>query len=166
MPARRVNGRDRHAASWWSKAKEVQRAWLPAELGDHTAFITVSAGLTRYYERALSASRLLTHDVASPLMSSNMEVTTLPAEEDPRRYIETLWRVDAENTRHGERIRSVGMYFRLVNVEHKVAVHTHTGALPAWGFLRTIFQTNETGLVLDTTATNAPHRFYRARLAP
>ena len=38
--------------------------------------------------------------------------------------------------------------------------------LPAWTFLKTVFQTNETGLVLDATATNAPHRFYRARLAP
>ena len=38
--------------------------------------------------------------------------------------------------------------------------------LPAWTFLKTIFQTNETGLVFDATATNAPHRFYRARLAP
>ncbi len=57
-------GRDRHAANWWLKAKDVQRAWLPAEMGDHTAFITVSAGLTRYYERALSAARLL--EEASP----------------------------------------------------------------------------------------------------
>ncbi len=59
-------GRDRHAASWWLKAKEVQRAWLPAEMGDHTAFITVSAGLTRYYERALSAARLLEEQAPNP----------------------------------------------------------------------------------------------------
>lgn len=59
-------GRDRHAESWWVKAKDVQRAWLPAELGDHTAFITVSAGLTRYYERALSASRLLEESAPDP----------------------------------------------------------------------------------------------------
>ena len=59
-------GRDRHAASWWLKAKELQRAWLPAEMGDHTAFITVSAGLTRYYERALSASRLLEEAAPDP----------------------------------------------------------------------------------------------------
>jgi len=59
-------GRDRHAASWWVKAKEVQRAWLPAELGDQTAFITVSAGLTRYYERALSAARLLEESSPDP----------------------------------------------------------------------------------------------------
>lgn len=59
-------GRDRHAGSWWVKAKDVQRAWLPAEMGDHTAFITVSAGLTRYYERALSASRLLEESAPNP----------------------------------------------------------------------------------------------------
>lgn len=38
--------------------------------------------------------------------------------------------------------------------------------LPAWTFLKTVFQTNETGFVLDAAATNSPHRFYRARLAP
>jgi len=59
-------GRDRHADRWWLKAKAVQRAWLPAEMGDHTAFITVSAGLTRYYERALSASRLLEESAPAP----------------------------------------------------------------------------------------------------
>jgi hypothetical protein len=48
------------------KAKDVQRAWLPAEMGDHTAFITVSAGLTRYYERALSAQRLLEESAPNP----------------------------------------------------------------------------------------------------
>ena len=59
-------GGDRHAERWWLKAKDVQRAWLPAEMGDHTAFITVSAGLTRYYERALSASRLLEEAAPRP----------------------------------------------------------------------------------------------------
>ena len=59
-------GRDRHASSWWLAAKGVQRAWLPAEMGDHTAFITVSAGLTRYYERALSASRILEESTPDP----------------------------------------------------------------------------------------------------
>lgn len=59
-------GRDRNAASWWTTAKGVQRAWLPAEMSDHTAFITVSAGLTRYYERALSASRILEERAPDP----------------------------------------------------------------------------------------------------
>jgi clorobiocin biosynthesis protein Clo-hal len=51
-------GHDRSAASWWKKAKQVQKAWLPAEMGDQTSFITVSAGLTRHYERALTAAAL------------------------------------------------------------------------------------------------------------
>jgi clorobiocin biosynthesis protein Clo-hal len=59
-------GRDKNAAGWWLKAKEVQRAWLPAEIGDQTAFITISAGLTRYYERALSAARLLEESAPNP----------------------------------------------------------------------------------------------------
>ncbi|KAI9012304.1 dolichyl-phosphate-mannose,protein O-mannosyl transferase [Hyaloraphidium curvatum] len=82
----------------------------------------------------MTGSRLITHDVASPLMSTHMEMTTIPAEDDPRRYEETLWRVEAENLAKGNRIRSVSMYVKLVNVFHKVAVHTHTGALPPWGF--------------------------------
>lgn len=82
----------------------------------------------------LTNSRLITHDVASPLMSTHMEVTTIPVEDDPRRYEETLWRVEAENLRAGERIRSIGQYLKIVNVVHRVAIHTHTGALPAWAF--------------------------------
>lgn len=63
-----------------------------------------------------------------------MEITTIPVEDDPRRYEETLWRVEAEYLRPGERVRSIGQYAKIVNVFHKVAIHTHTGALPAWGF--------------------------------
>lgn len=59
-------GQDRHAPNWWIKAQGVAKAWLPAEMGDQTAFITVSAGLTRYYERALSAARLLEEQTPDP----------------------------------------------------------------------------------------------------
>ncbi len=59
-------GNDRSAESWWGKAKELQRAWLPVELADQTAFITVSAGLTRYYERAFSAAALASAEPTRP----------------------------------------------------------------------------------------------------
>jgi len=39
-------------------------------------------------------SYLITHDVASPLMSTNMEMTTQAKSLDPNRYDETLWRVE------------------------------------------------------------------------
>jgi flavin-dependent dehydrogenase len=43
-------GNDRCAETWWSRAREMQKAWLPVELSDKGAFITVSAGLMRYYD--------------------------------------------------------------------------------------------------------------------
>lgn len=55
-------GNDRRTESWWGRAREVQRALLPVDLGDHGAFIAVSAGLTRHYERLLAAEDL--HDEA------------------------------------------------------------------------------------------------------
>jgi flavin-dependent dehydrogenase len=59
-------GNDKSAESWWKRAKDVQRAWLPAEMGDQTSFITVSAGLTRHYERALTAADLVQERPLSP----------------------------------------------------------------------------------------------------
>jgi clorobiocin biosynthesis protein Clo-hal len=62
-------GNDRRTESWWGRAKEIQRAWLPVEMSDHMSFITVSAGLTRFYERALTAAGLA---AAQPLRPKDM----------------------------------------------------------------------------------------------
>lgn len=51
-------GNDRKAERWWKKAGELQRASLPVALGDHQAFITVSAGLTQHYERLFTTEAL------------------------------------------------------------------------------------------------------------
>lgn len=59
-------GNDKSAESWWGRAKQVQKAWLPAAMGDQTAFITVSAGLTRHYERALTAAALVEEQPLKP----------------------------------------------------------------------------------------------------
>lgn len=59
-------GRDRDAARWWRQARELCRSWLPAGGSDHAAFITVSAGLTRHYERLLTAATLAQADPARP----------------------------------------------------------------------------------------------------
>lgn len=59
-------GNDRSAERWWERARELQRAWLPFDIGDQTAFIAVSAGLTRYYERSLSAAGLAAGEAAKP----------------------------------------------------------------------------------------------------
>ena len=59
-------GNDRSAQRWWERARDLQRAWLPFDIGDQTAFIAVSAGLTRYYERSLSAAGLAAGEAAKP----------------------------------------------------------------------------------------------------
>lgn len=59
-------GNDRTAQGWWKKAREIQRAWLPVELDDHQAFIAVTTGLTRHFERLLSTIELLDDQVTRP----------------------------------------------------------------------------------------------------
>lgn len=44
-------GNDRNTSKWWEKAKEIQQAHLPVRLSDRTAFITISTGLSQYYDR-------------------------------------------------------------------------------------------------------------------
>jgi dolichyl-phosphate-mannose-protein mannosyltransferase len=83
-------------------------------------------------------SFLLTHDVASPLTTTNMEVTTyLEAvnQTQPQRYNDTLWRVVVTDGKPGEKVKSRRSYVKLINVQHKVAIHTlKTAKLPEWGF--------------------------------
>ncbi len=59
-------GNDRRAEKWWGRAKELQKAWLPVEMSDHLSFVTVSAGLTRFYERALTAAGLASAEPLRP----------------------------------------------------------------------------------------------------
>jgi flavin-dependent dehydrogenase len=61
-------GNDRCAEEWWGKARELQRASLPIDLSDKSAFVTVSAGLTQHYDRLISTR------------SVEDEVLTKPAE--------------------------------------------------------------------------------------
>jgi len=80
-------------------------------------------------------SYLITHDVASPLMSTNMEMTTQDKSLDPNRYDETLWRVEvlAGGDKTGV-VRSRGQHLRFVNFVHKVAIYSHISKLPEWAF--------------------------------
>ncbi|OUM70253.1 glycosyltransferase family 39 protein [Piromyces sp. E2] len=80
-------------------------------------------------------SYLITHDVASPLMSTNMEMTTQDKSLDPNRYDETLWRVEilAGGDKTGV-IRSRGQHLRFVNFVHNVAIYSHISKLPDWAF--------------------------------
>lgn len=51
-------GNDPCAERWWGKAAELQRALVPVEFSDKGAFVTVSAGLTQYYDRIFSTEAL------------------------------------------------------------------------------------------------------------
>ena len=59
-------GNDPHAESWWAKAAKLQRAWLPVPLTDKGAFVTVSAGLTQYYDRLFSLEALFDEATNEP----------------------------------------------------------------------------------------------------
>ncbi|KAI8919634.1 Dolichyl-phosphate-mannose-protein mannosyltransferase-domain-containing protein [Entophlyctis helioformis] len=80
-------------------------------------------------------SYLLTHDVASPLTPTNMEVTTVKGEAAVKRYNETLWRVEMTDGGDNEKLKSKKRRFRLVNLKHAVAVYSaRKELLPDWGF--------------------------------
>lgn len=76
---------------------------------------------------------LLTHDVASPLMPTNQEVTTWPRD-DISRYNDTLFRLNLNGAHEGEPVRSKSGYLRLVHVPTRVSLWTSTGQLPDWAF--------------------------------
>lgn len=85
----------------------------------------------------LTNTYLLTHDVASPLTTTNMEVTTLNTTLAAERYKETLWKIDVvEKPRRSKDpfLSSKSAYFKMVNAQHNVAIHSYKSALPEWGF--------------------------------
>jgi dolichyl-phosphate-mannose-protein mannosyltransferase len=79
---------------------------------------------------------MVTHDVASPLTKTNMEITTLSQEKADKRFNETVWRinlVDADDNSH-QVIKSKKHLLIISNVVHSVSVHTFKKPLPDWGF--------------------------------
>ncbi|PWN31975.1 putative PMT4-dolichyl-phosphate-mannose--protein O-mannosyltransferase [Meira miltonrushii] len=77
---------------------------------------------------------LMAHDVASPLMPTNEEVTTWPAN-DSTRYEDTLFEFQLDGKGDGTKWKSKSGWFRLIHVPTRVSVWTHTETpLPEWGF--------------------------------
>jgi dolichyl-phosphate-mannose-protein mannosyltransferase len=76
---------------------------------------------------------LLTHDVASPLMPTNQEFTTL-RKDDLTRYNDTLFYLQLIDTYDGDQWKSKSGYFRLVHIPTKVSMWTHGKQLPDWAF--------------------------------
>jgi dolichyl-phosphate-mannose-protein mannosyltransferase len=86
-------------------------------------------------------SYLKTHDVASPLTQTNMEVTTITEENlnDPEgtfgSYEDNLWRVVIPDKPAGSLFTSKKDAFKLLSVTYPVALFsTKKGMLPDWGF--------------------------------
>lgn len=81
-------------------------------------------------------SWLLTHDVASPLMSTNEEFTTVPWN-DTSRYNDTLFELRVDGTSKSSTIpwKSKSAWFRLIHVPTKVAMWTYSETpLPDWAY--------------------------------
>ncbi len=74
---------------------------------------------------------LLTHDVASPLTPTNMEVTCI---DDEDRLNETYWRVEIQGGEDEEGLATIDMRFRLIHTVQPVALHMHKGSYGEWGF--------------------------------
>lgn len=78
-------------------------------------------------------SHLITHDVASPLMPTNQEFTTIPVDDDSR-YNETIFQVLINDGESDTVWKTKSGYIRLIHYNTKVALWTHNSELPEWGF--------------------------------
>nr|CAG8474520.1 5915_t:CDS:10 [Entrophospora candida] len=75
---------------------------------------------------------LLTHDVASPLMVTNQEVTTINITENYGRINDTIFQVFIENGDDNWKTKS--SYIKLIHWKTNVAIWTHDAKLPEWAF--------------------------------
>lgn len=82
----------------------------------------------------LTNSYLITHDVASPLTTSHMEITTLTPDAANLRYNESVWKISSVGLNVGEKLLTKRHHILIENPRHKVALWAGTGLLPKWGF--------------------------------
>jgi dolichyl-phosphate-mannose-protein mannosyltransferase len=90
-------------------------------------------------------SILLTHDVASPLMPTNQEFTTVPAVDEAQLHNDTLFTVDITDAHEGEPFKTLSGHFKLVHVPTKVLLWTHPSALPEWAYNQQEVNGNKNG---------------------
>ncbi|EPZ34034.1 Glycosyl transferase, family 39 domain-containing protein [Rozella allomycis CSF55] len=103
---------------------------IDAKLMESDKVIIKNGDIVRL-EHVATKSFLLTHDVASPLTMTNMEVTTYPFNETLR-YNETLWKVEINEEKSD--LYSLHETFRLVHLKTKVSLMNYGKNLPKWGF--------------------------------
>ncbi|KAL1666695.1 glycosyltransferase family 39 protein [Schizophyllum commune] len=93
---------------------------------------------------------LLTHDVASPLMPTNQEFTTV-AKDDISRYNDTLFYMQLIDGYDDEVWKSKSGYFKLVHAPTKVSLWTYPNQLPDWAFKQQ--EVNGNKMASDRSAT-------------
>jgi dolichyl-phosphate-mannose-protein mannosyltransferase len=78
---------------------------------------------------------LLSHDVASPYYPTNQEFTTVPMTDAMGdRLNDTLFEIRIENGKTNQEFKSLSGQFKLIHNPSKVAMWTHTSALPDWAY--------------------------------
>lgn len=73
---------------------------------------------------------LMTHDVASPLTRTNMEVTLCDGDNEDLMK-NALWKVEITN---GDALKTRASHMKIINALHGVALTNWQQPLPAWGF--------------------------------
>ncbi|KAJ2823024.1 Dolichyl-phosphate-mannose--protein mannosyltransferase 4, partial [Coemansia erecta] len=87
-------------------------------------------------EHVGTGTNLRTHDVASPMTATNMEVTTL-ALNDTANAADAVWQIKIDGaTANSTRLQTSSSFIRIVSQKHGVALWTHKKALPDWGHRR------------------------------
>lgn len=91
--------------------------------------VAVRHGDVIQLEHIATGTNLLAHDVASPLMSTNEEITTVPQD---TRYNETLFQVILDDHNNGNIWSTHMKSVKLLHMDTKVAVWTRNKSLPDW----------------------------------
>ncbi|KAJ2487299.1 Dolichyl-phosphate-mannose--protein mannosyltransferase 4 [Coemansia sp. RSA 2050] len=84
-------------------------------------------------QHVATGGNMRTHDVASPMTSTNMEFTTL-ALNDTAHVDDTVWKLEIDGARSNSTLlKTSSSFIRLISNKHGVAMWTHPKKLPEWG---------------------------------
>ncbi|KAJ2332920.1 Dolichyl-phosphate-mannose--protein mannosyltransferase 4 [Coemansia sp. RSA 2681] len=84
-------------------------------------------------QHAATGGNMRTHDVASPMTSTNMEFTTL-APNNTANAADTVWKLEIDGAKSNSTLlKTSSSFIRLVSNKHGVAMWTHPKKLPEWG---------------------------------
>ncbi|ORX98235.1 O-mannosyltransferase [Basidiobolus meristosporus CBS 931.73] len=119
-------------------AKDAGSQWVVRSADSDTsvesdgAIAHVKDGDLIQLEHKTTNTLLMTHDVASPLTTTNMEFTTAQIN-DTQKHSKTIFRVEfTAKDIEGSIWKTNSTHFRLVNKEAEVALHSFKSTLPDW----------------------------------